>query len=376
MHLFLVDLFISIDVLSPMINQIDSKKVIICNINPIQDHGKNKLIKYFIKKKIKYFNFLPISEKKYISYFFTKIVLLLPCLILNKLRKFIQIIYNNKNFTSEKKIKIFLLKNNIKSITYEESAPENYISQFYQVAQELKIEVIKITSGIGVIKDKSVINASKMKFCNKIILPNSMYIINKKFSKKVKIIGSLRYTLHWFKFLNKIQGKVKVDQKKITLGFFKKFYSKEKNIIDKLIEKLNKTNKFNIITREKPRDIFPDKCNIFEEDSFTSSQLIDCSDFILTARPSSILAEALIKNKKVVLLFYANAELYKTPFKRSKAFLKITNEKKILEIFKKKITMNKIHRDTFLTKILYNWKRPKIIKKDLISFYNSLLKIN
>ena len=55
MHLFLVDLFISIDVLSPMIKQIDSKKVIICNINPIQDHGKNKLIKYFIKKKNKIF---------------------------------------------------------------------------------------------------------------------------------------------------------------------------------------------------------------------------------------------------------------------------------------------------------------------------------
>ena len=373
MHLFLVDLFISIDVLSPMINQIDRKKVIICNINPIQDHGKNKLIKYFIEKKIKYYNFLPICESEYISFFFTKIILSLPCFILNKLRKFIQIIYHNKNFTSKKKIKVFLLKNNIKSITYEESAPENYISQFYQVARELKIKVIKITAGIGVIKDKSVINDSKMKFCDKLILPNSIYTINKKFKNKVKIIGSPRYTQHWFKILNKIHGKVKVNKKKITLGFFKKFYSKEKNIIDKLIEELNKTNKFSIITREKPRDIFPIKCNIFEEDTLTSSQLIDFSDFILTARPSSILAEALIKNKKILLLFYANAELYNTPFSRSKAFLKITNEKKILKILKKKITINKVHRDNFLSKILYNWKKPNIIKKDLSSFYNSFV---
>ena len=40
MHLFLIDLFISIDVLAPIINIIDKKKVIICNINPIQDHSK------------------------------------------------------------------------------------------------------------------------------------------------------------------------------------------------------------------------------------------------------------------------------------------------------------------------------------------------
>ena len=243
----------------------------------------------------------------------------------------------------------------------------------YQVAQDLKIEVIKITAGLGVFYEKSVINETKMKFCNKIILPNSMYIINKKFKNKVKIIGSPRYTQHWFKILNKIHSKVKVNKKKITLGLFKKFYSKEKNIIDKLIKKLNKTNKFDIITREKPRDIFPFKCNIFEEDSFTSSQLIDFSDFILTARPSSILAEALIKNKKILLLFYANAELYNSPFNRSKAFLKITNEKRILEILKKKISINKVHRDNFLSKILHNWKRPNIIKKDISLFYNSLI---
>ena len=64
MHLFLIDLFISIDTLSPIINELNRKKVIICNINPIQDHNTNKLIKYFIKKKIKYFNFLPIEKKK------------------------------------------------------------------------------------------------------------------------------------------------------------------------------------------------------------------------------------------------------------------------------------------------------------------------
>jgi len=235
--------------------------------------------------------------------------------------------------------------------------------------------VIKITSGIGVVKDKAVISSTKVKFCNKIILPNKMYIVNKKLKPKVKIIGSLRYTRHWFEILNKIQGRIKLNKKKVTLGFFKKFYSNEKNTIDKLIEKLSKTNKFNIITRDKPRDIFPVKCNIFDEDSFTSSQLIDCSELILTSRPSSILAEALIKNKRILLLFFANAELYKTPFNRTKAFLKVTNEKKLLDILnKKKFAMNNIHRDAFLSKTLHNWKKPNSIKKEFSLFYNSLLK--
>tara|TARA_A100001015_G_C14855510_1_gene658201 strand:+ start:418 stop:762 length:345 start_codon:yes stop_codon:yes gene_type:complete len=76
MHLFLVDLFISIDVLSPIIYQLGDKKAIICNINPIQDHRlpifKKKIA--FGKKKFpwslnkKYKNLynegtLPVAEK-------------------------------------------------------------------------------------------------------------------------------------------------------------------------------------------------------------------------------------------------------------------------------------------------------------------------
>ena len=373
MHLFLVDLFISTDVLSPIINQLGNKKAIICNINPIQDHKKNNLIKYLLKKKIKYFNFLPVDKKKTLHYLITKIVLSLPCFILKRLRKPIKNTYLNSNFTSENEIKKFLLNNNIRSITYEESAPENYVSLFYKVAKELRIQVVKVTSGIGVIKNKSVINNSKMKFCDKVLLPNKMYFIDKHFIKKAIIIGSLRYTVSWFKTLNEIQGKMKINNKKIVLGFFKKFYSKEKKTVDSLIEKLQNLKKFNIITREKPRDIFPVKCNIFEEDSFSSSQLIDCSKFILTARPTSILAEALIKNKTVLLLFYANSELYRTPFNSSKAFFKVKKESDVLKILNNNRFISKTLKNKFLSKVLYNWNKPNIIKKDLRLFYNSLI---
>lgn len=372
MHLFLVDLFISIDVLSPIIYQLGDKKAIICNINPIQDHRQNKLIKYLLKKKIKYFDFIPVDPKKKFHFLLTKIVLLLPCFILKRLRGFIKKIYANNNFTSEKEMEKFLLDNNIKSITYEESAPENYISLFYEVAKKLKIKMVRVTSGIGVIKDISVVNESKMKFCDKILLPNKMYIIDKDFVNKTEIVGSLRYTTGWFKILNKIQGGTRPNKKKIVLGFFKKFYSKEKNIVDNLIKKLKKHKKFDIITREKPRDIFPLKCNIFEEDSFTSSQLIDFSQFIITARPSSILAEALIKNKKILLLYYANSEIYNTPFSKSKAFFKIEKESDVMRILNKKSSIKKNYKHQFLSQVLHNWNKPNIIKNKISSFYNAI----
>ena len=52
MHLFLIDLYISIDMVVPVIDSLKKKEnIIICNINPIQDHRKNRLIKFLISKK-------------------------------------------------------------------------------------------------------------------------------------------------------------------------------------------------------------------------------------------------------------------------------------------------------------------------------------
>ena len=373
MHLFLVDLFISIDVLAPIIYFLKKKNIIVCNINPIQDHSKSKSIKYLKKKKIEYFNYLPLDEKKIFSYFLLKVILILPCYFQKKLRRLLRFIYINKNFSSKEKVRKFLIQNSVKSITYEESAPDIYISIFYQAAKDLNIEVIKITSGLGVYNDKSAINSSKVKFCDKIFLPNQIYKINKKFKKKVKIIGSLRYTRPWFKILNRIDGKLKWKKNRVTLGFFKKSYSKENSEVEKLIKKLNDSKKFNISTRDKPRDIFTVNCNKFEKDELSSSQLIDKSDFIVTSRPSSILIEALLKNKKIVLLYFINNDLYKTPFNTSKAFFKIEKINELDKIFfKKKIAINKTEQKKFLQKALLNWNKPNKVIKNFNAYYDSL----
>ena len=54
MHLFIFDMFISIDNLSPIIHAISKKnKVLLLNLNVIQDHSSrnNPLINFLLKKK-------------------------------------------------------------------------------------------------------------------------------------------------------------------------------------------------------------------------------------------------------------------------------------------------------------------------------------
>ena len=103
------------------------------------------------------------------------------------------------------------------------------------------------------------------------------------------------------------------------------------------------------------------------------SQLINQSDFIVTSRSSSILIEALLKNKKIILLYFINNDLYKTPFNNSKAFFKIKKINQLNKIFfKKKVTINKTEQKKFLQNVLLNWNKPNKVIKNFNSYYDSL----
>ena len=108
MHLFLLDLYISVDTLAPIIDTLNPKKVIICNVNPIRDYKNDKLLKYLLSKEIKYINFVPLSKRNKLIYIFTKIVSLMPCGVQKKFQFFYNFVYHNYKFSSEKLIKKFL----------------------------------------------------------------------------------------------------------------------------------------------------------------------------------------------------------------------------------------------------------------------------
>ena len=54
MHLFIVDLFISLDTISPLVSGLNKKgeKTKICFVNPLQNFSNHKLIEYLNKSKL------------------------------------------------------------------------------------------------------------------------------------------------------------------------------------------------------------------------------------------------------------------------------------------------------------------------------------
>ena len=88
MHLFILDLYISLDTLTPIINFLNPKKIIICNTNAIQNCREEKFLKYLLSKNIKYLNFVPINQKTKIILFIIKLISLLPCALQNKIQFF------------------------------------------------------------------------------------------------------------------------------------------------------------------------------------------------------------------------------------------------------------------------------------------------
>lgn len=373
MHLFLFDLFISIDNLCPIINQLSPKKIIICNINSIQNYKKNYLVSSLLKKNIQYYDYLPISNKKFFLYFLLKIILLLPGTILKKMRFVWITIYQKIFFSSEKDIEKFIQSNNIKSISYEESSPKFIVEIFYKIAKRRNIKVIKIASGLRTGKLNK-IGKKKLNFCNYYISPNKIREEkkNQNFKHQIKYFGSLRFSSNWIKKLSKIYGYKVKTKSKINIGFFTKFFSSERLSVEQVIAKLKDNPNYQIKTREKPRDISPLNCSKSYKDDMNSSQLINWSDVIITARSSSMIIEAIICKKKVIFLEYLNKKIKTSKIYNYSFILKAKKFDDLDNLINKK-KINSKKQKILINKFLINFNNYKKIKFDYINFYKGLL---
>jgi len=152
MHLFLFDIFISLDILCPIIKAINkNKKILVYSVNPIQNFESDKLFKFVKNKNVIYKGLLPINQKKKIIFFLLFLLKLLPNFFQKKMQFIWSYIYRNIIFSDEKKIKKILIENQIKSITYEEGTPPNYIKLFINSCKLLNIPIIKVPSGVHVV---------------------------------------------------------------------------------------------------------------------------------------------------------------------------------------------------------------------------------
>jgi len=360
MHLFLTDVFISVDMLSPIVHLLSKNKmkVGILNCNCIQDYTEDSVLNYLINKdEVTYFKFLPLNFSNKIFYYFVKLLLKFPSFILIRMTTFWFFVARKKNFFCDKKFNEFLLKNNIKTITICENFQKRNLEKVRKISKFLKIPLILVPSGLRLDEVKN-LEMKRINFCDHYLNPNKIQIDTNKTKKNI-IMGSPRYHVEWLKTLKsiyKFNAHLKKNDKLKIAAFMKSgSHFGENDLFYKLINKLKKIENIEIRIKNKPSDILPNKCAKFLKDGYSSTELIEWSDIIITGRPSSVLVEAIIKDKYIFLINYNNPKIEKCNFYNFEIINKLYNDndmiEKIQSFFKNK---NKINRDTSNKEIFLN----------------------
>ena len=309
MHLFIIDLFISIDTISPIADKLckEEKKIFFFNSNFIQNHNSSnsELLKYLEKNK----NFKLINNFNLLNIKFILFILLskICSFILNILKKKSYRIWKFlwlQDFPLSKKFLFYLIKKyQIKSITIVEDLPFKKYVFFRDVAIKAKIPIIMIPSGLTPITETKPVVLQE---------PSPDYFLSSnlfhKSQKKeiYRLLGSPRFSPTWIENLKYIYN---IDKKKtFTVGIFT--HPNEKTLLefhkirDKLLDK-----KINVLFKTKPREILPLK-NTFQFKELGSSEIIEYSNLIISY-PSSILLEAIQKHKPIIFPFYSESMIKK-----------------------------------------------------------------
>ena len=374
MHLFVFDIFVSLDMLSPIISTINKKKekVFLININPVEKFSskKTKLID-FLEQNTNFFylnnNFL--NSKFFLISLALKLYLFfLKNLTKKKNYKFWNFIFKSKFYLSESYFKKMITINRIVSISIAEDLPIEKQFFFKKLAVDFNIPLIMINVGINT---KRVISKAK-KVKPNYYLSSNKNTNHKKFSntKSYLILGSLRYTKNWINNLKKIYL-INRKNKNFTVVVFIKPDSSYTEEIENLVKRLTQ-NKINVITMSKPRSILNfDKEHIV----LSSSEAIENSDLVI-AHSSSIVVEASQRNKPILFPNYLK-NFYKEDknsiFQSKKFFYYSNSFEHTMKIINGiKLNKFKAHVDLkkFIQFLLGN--QGENIKKNYVKFYKNL----
>ncbi len=372
MNLFVLESFISLDTLAPIIETLSKKKkrkICIMIINPLNDFSSLDLFK-FIKGKIHSQINLPLNIFAKFHLFLLKKLFILPNTLLQKMGK-IWHKYYGKNFSSNELIRQVLINEKISSITFEESLSKNLISQISYVSKDLKIQLIKVPSGLNTIKLPSV-NNEFLKYCDYYIAPNNLRRLEKKINKnKILYLGSLRYRLSWLNKLRKIY-KFKDKNKKLKVGILNKQNSKEFPFLQSLKKKFNNNNDVEIFESFKPRTRFPIQISKTFNKNYLTGHVIYNSKIILCARSSSVIIEGILNGNTILYLDFINRDLKKTFLHKYKIIKKIQSENEMFKFIKLfNFTKKKLFSKNLAKKFLINFKKEKKIEEDYIKLYES-----
>lgn len=304
MHLFIIDIPISFDLFAPIIYSLLKKKqkVLLVSIYPVHTYKKNQILKFLQNNGLEFNNISNFSIKYFFIYqLFRLFIFILPISVIVKRYGFWKKIYNNYSFLNKDLFLNYLIKNQVKSITIDESLPVHKQEILSSLAKKKNIPLIEIPTGLHTVKNPRKLTNENFKFADFILLPNDYLTkdeLDEKNKKKLLILGSARYDYEWIGILDELNSKLQINKNKKKIGVFTRYSG---NILTKnsdFIIKLSKSKDNEIKFKEKPRTILPEKCHLEE---ITSTQLINWSDIIIS-HSSSILIEAIMKNKKILFL--------------------------------------------------------------------------
>ena len=130
--------------------------------------------------------------------------------------------------------------------------------------------------------------------------------------------------------------------------------------------------------RNKPRDTMPLKYSKASSDNLNSTELIGWSDIIISPRSSSVLIEAVKKNRIVILLEYINPQIKELMVYDYDSIIKIKSEAELIDLIenylKNNIKIDKSKNQIFLKDFLYRKNIKNNVSTEYINFYESFEK--
>lgn len=308
MHLFIIEHYTNLDNLAPVIHKIanNGDKVFVCGTHPVKSYENDRLVNFLTKNKnITYKQIVPLSLKDTILYKLIKLVSLLPKNIICK-RNFWTFIAKKLNFINKEKIFKFVKKNNILSITIDDTLLKTKQVLLKEIAIKANIPlIIFFPSWFGHIYNQKKFNLFSADLSNINIISNKLPGYDfKKDNYKNYFLGMPRYNLEWLKVLEKINPPIEksMNHKTIKIAAFSNTTQRNYEAFKIIINKLNSYENIDILERNKPKDNLPEKCSSFQSDEFSTTQVIDWCDVIIFNMNSSIFVEALLKKKKIIYI--------------------------------------------------------------------------
>ena len=310
MHLFIVHQFPDIDNFLPIISRLKkqtNQKYILMNVYPIHDLNLYCFNNILDRYDVECIDLFKISFRAKLINLLFKLV---PVRFLLRFKYIWHYFYHKYFFFNEKNIHDLIKTKRIKSINIDHSLPDRYKSIFFKLKKKTDIKLITYKLGVEMRND---INIRKVTYENSDYAVvedcSTQFKVSDEDKKKIFRISNPRYSLSWLDEIDKeynykfnesdyLKKKRNLRVLLITRPFFS--YKSWKEIFNNL----KKINSIDVKIKFKPRgDFVPLKYQNDVINGMNTSELINWSDVIIS-HATSVLLEAIIKNKKILFLKY------------------------------------------------------------------------